>query len=110
MAISYAIVVSFLYASSEVFFCAGLDGCLHLRFSKEIRITFLPVNIETKQPYFLRHFVGRDITYYINVVLVAELTLNMFFASWGFINALSHGSTIIGTGMKYFSKASKAII
>ena len=32
------------------------------------------------------------------------------FASWGFINALSHGATIIGTGMKYFSKASKAII
>ena len=27
------------------------------------------------------------------------------FASWVFINALSHGATIIGTGMIYFSKA-----
>ena len=26
------------------------------------------------------------------------------------LNALSHGETIIGTGMKYFSKASKAIL
>ena len=31
------------------------------------------------------------------------------FASWGFINGLSHGATIIWTGIKYFSKASKAI-
>ena len=31
-------------------------------------------------------------------------------AGFFFINALSHGETIIGTGMKYFSKASKAIL
>ena len=28
----------------------------------------------------------------------------------GVLYALSHGATIIGTGMKYFSKASKAIL
>ena len=45
----------------------------------------------------------------ISVVLMAAADFEHVFASWGFINGLSHGATIIGTGMKYFSKASKAI-
>ena len=62
-----------------------------------------------KQRYFLRHFVGRDITYINNVVLMAAADFEHVFASWGFTNGLSNGTTIIGTGMKYFSKASKAL-